>query len=477
MKVLLINPPTKHCVQIEVPHAVNREVGRMMPMGLLSIFSYLKANGVEQAKILDAALPGKEETVKSCVKEFDPALIGITSHTHNLYDVIVTIRRIREVKPEAKIVIGGPHVNSFPHEAASLKDVDFAIQGDGEKPFLSLIKAMSDGGSPRDPALIPGLWRLDKKGAVQGSNCELIDDLDRLPFPDRNALDLRAYGYALEGGGLSATIYTAKGCPYNCRFCSTPRKPVRFRSIENVIEEIGILEKMGIKKIFILDDTFNINRARAEKLALGLIKKGMKIRWSFRARIDNLDAELLNLLKRSGCTRLQVGIETGTDEGLQILGKDLTIEKICEGIRQVRRAGIEVAGYFMLGCPNERSKADIRKTIRFAIELKLDYVLFGILTLFKGTPLYDEAQQRGIIHGDPWKNFMLNPTPDFQPPTWNEFLSKNQLEEIVNEAYKTFYLRPSYIAGKFVKATTNPRDWPLMARAALAILSLKKGHD
>jgi radical SAM superfamily enzyme YgiQ (UPF0313 family) len=475
LRILLINAPDKHSIQVEVPGAVSREVGRMMPMGLLSVYTYLKEHGIGGVSILDAALPGGEEKIGHYVEKTDPDIVAISAYTHNLYDVTLAVREIKRLKPDVRIVIGGPHVNAFPREAAMLEMVDFAIQGDGEHAFLSLVRALDKGDPALNSAGIPGVWHRGADNEVRGVNCEPIRDLDTLPFVDRNALDMNEYYYSLDGGGTSAAIYTTKGCPYKCRFCSTPRESVRRRSVENILEEIRVLERTGIGKFFILDDMFHLNRDRTESFAKGLIDGGHRISWSFRARLNKLDPQLLVLLKRSGCRRIQVGIETGTDEGLEILGKDLTVDQIRRNVRMIRKAGIEVAGYFMLGCPHERTEADVRHTINFAIELNLDYALFGIFTPFLGTPLYEEARESGIIKGDPWLDFIINPIPDFQPPVWDEFLSREQLIKLTAEAYRKFYLRPSYIARRAVKAVGRPGDWPVIARSALSILSLKGG--
>ena len=446
-RVLLINPPQHGKTSSEVPAFLDRGIGLLPPMGLLYLHSCLRREGCDSVEILDTLIKSMTyNAIAHHAADYD--IVGITAHTRNLIDVVKTIKAIKAGNPTCHICIGGPHANIYPEETAGLEGVDSVVCGEGEETFVELVKSLCGAGGL---AGIRGIiYRVDSR-VIRNAERRPVEDLDSLPFPDRRAIDYEKYYYVLSKKRLSTSIITNRGCPYKCTFCSTPRGPVRLRSPENIVEEIKDCVSLGIEDIFFADDLFNITPDRAISISRAILDNGIKVRWSFRARINTITEELLKVAGKAGCSRIQFGVETGSDEGLRLLKKGIDTQQVREVFRLVRKFDITSVAYFMIGCPHERTRADVFQTIRFAKEIKPDFVLFGILSPYPFTELYRQGIRRGIIKKDYWQDFAENPNEGFTQPFWEEHFSGGELQNLLKMAYKKFYLRPGYIARNLLR--------------------------
>jgi len=442
MRVLLLNPPGHQKIDSEIPKRINAEISSLPPLGLLYLAAYLEAAGHE-VKVLDAkAGDFSYEAIDSAVREFAPQVLGLTGHTHNLLDMREVSRRAKAADPDLFVVWGGPHATAFPQSAALTPEVSALVVGEGEVTFAELLENLPKTG---DAGEVPGTVYARGGEAVFNPPRELIKDLDALPFPAREKLDLKAYFSSAGEGERASSLSSSRGCPYRCSFCSTPHTAFRKRSAGKVADELEECAQLGIKEVYFVDDTFNLDKKRVRELGEEILRRGLKIAWTVRARIDLLELDTLKLLKKAGLSRIQVGVETGSAEGLKVLNKELTPEQIEAGFKIIHRAGITSAAYFMLGLPNERKKEDIVHTIEFAKKLKPDYCLFGILTLYPGTELYQKGLDEGVVKAEVWDDFLRQPYRDFRLPVWNQFFSEDELREYLDLAYRKFYLRGSYV--------------------------------
>jgi len=468
MRVTLIRPPVRNLIRTEVPECVGEEVGILPPLGLMYLQSYLTHASRHEATIIDGELAGvSHNELAERALATNPRLIGVTAHTHSLLDAALVIRAIRERSDDVFICLGGPHATAFPVESAMLEGVDCSISGEGEKAFLRLLDAIEAGRSVEG---IVGV-NVEREGVVVSGGRAHITDIEHLPFPDRSKVDYRCYHYLLHHESAVGTVASSRGCPYQCSFCSTPRGGYRARSAENVVRELEHCRSLGLREIYFVDDTFNVQLERVGAICRAIIERGIDIRWSFRARIDRVTPEMLDLARRSGCVRIQYGVETGSDEGLLALRKGISVEQVRDVFRWTREAGIESVAYFMLGCPHEKTSEDVLRTIDFAVELDPDFALFGILTPYPDTELYEEGLKKGLFKVDYWREYALEPRADFAPRFWEEHLTREELLELVRVAYKRFYVRPRYVLRK-LSSVTSPRDFLRKARAGLRILEL-----
>ena len=441
MRVLLINPSQELALDSEAGSAAEDGGGRYPPLGLLHLQAALGAGGRHHAEVVDACIPGALDDALADGAE-PPGLAGLTALTPNLLGVVATITRVRRRFPEARIVVGGPHADLFPLETARLEGVDYVLTGEAEATLGQLADGLEDG---LETPPVPGLHTADDAVTSDPARAPTIEDLDALPPPDRSRLDTAAYRGIAGTDQVFTTMTTSRGCPYRCTFCSTPKSAYRMRSVGSVVEEMERCGRLGIPHVYFLDDTFPVTGARADALGEELARRRDLPAWSCRTAAVGLTRERFELMKRGGCQRVQIGVETCTDEGLGVLGKRATVDDILATFDAARRVGVPTVAYFMLGLPTERSRADIRRLRDFARRLDPAFAMFNVLTLYPGTALYARAAQRGLVDGDEWRRFAAAPAPGFVQPVWDEHLSRRELVALQRGLYRAFYLRPATV--------------------------------
>jgi len=473
MRVLLINPSRFNEILADNPAFIDEERGFNPPLGLLYLAGYLKKKSNHQVFGLDAQVEGLDynEQFKQRIEEVNPDLVGITTMTFTLIDVLKTIKLVKEAAKNLNkkiiIVLGGPHVHIFPEETVNLEDVDFVIKGEGEVPFFYLLEALEGRGQLSD---IKGLVYQKQREIIDNPVDNLIEDLDELPFPDRELLPIEKYSSILSGGRIVTTMFTSRGCPFQCAFCDRPHlgKKFRARSAQSVIDEIEECLKLGIKEILIYDDTFTVDRQRTIDICDEIIKRGLKFIWDIRARVDTVDEEVLKKLKAAGCARIHFGVESGTEKILGVLNKGIHLNQVADAFKWSKKIGLETLAYFMIGSPTE-TKEDIEQTIKFAKEIRPDYAHITILTPYPATEIYRQALSQGVIKNDYWREFAKNPKKGVVTQYWEKELTREELFELLDKFYKEFYRRPSYIFQQLLKINSFS-DLKKKIRAGLKIL-------
>jgi len=242
-------------------------------------------------------------------------------------------------------------------------------------------------------------------------------------------------------------MITSRGCPYKCSYCSKPVFGYKFRaqSPERVAEEVAYCkEKFGVREIAFYDDVFTLNKKRAYAIADVIMERELKIYWTCETRVNLVDKSLLHHMKQAGCYAIAYGIESASQEILNTLNKGITPEQTEEAVHMSREVGMQTIGYFMIGSPGETPET-ISETIEFAKKLKLDFAQFAVTMPFPGTQLYD-LYLKDKKDDIPWENFTYEGmgrgvTPVFE----SSELSRANLQHWVKQAYKGFYLRPSYL--------------------------------
>jgi len=220
--------------------------------------------------------------------------------------------------------------------------------------------------------------------------------------------------------------------------------------------------------MFLYDDTFTIDRQRVLNVCELIENKRLDIGWDIRARVNTVDKEMLIKLKTAGCERIHYGVESANPDILKLLNKGITISQVDKAFEMTKEAGIEILAYFMIGSPTE-TREQILNTINFAKQLKPDYVHFSITTPFPATQLYYMGMEQGVFENDYWKDFAINPSGDFIPQPWDAVLSRGELMELLEYAYKSFYIRPSYIFKKMMKVR-SAGEFARKAKAGLKLL-------
>jgi len=445
VKILLVNPPQ-----------FTRYV--QPPMGLALIAAVLEREGY-QVSILDAnALRLQPGEVVSQVTDAD--VVGLTAMTPTISAAISIARHLKQANPDLTIILGGAHATLLPEETlATAPEIDVIVRGEGEKTIIELLRALEGKQQLDNISDIIYRW----SGEIISTSARATNvDLDSLPFLAYHLLPRRGYKPEPPHGRALpfAALITSRGCPYRCSFCSKPIFGNKFRgqSPERVVDEIVYQQrKFGIKEIAFYDDVFTLNKKRAYAIADEIIKRGLKICWTCETRVNLVDKELLRHIKQAGCYSIAYGIESASPEILNTLNKDITLEQVEESVRLSQEVGLQTIGYFMLGSPGETPET-IRQTIEFAKKLKLDFAQFTVTTPFPGTKLYELYSDGKKGDNIPWESFVYDVagrqvTPVFE----SSLLNRSDLQYWIRQAYKRFYLRPSYLWQR-IRHTTSIGD-------------------
>ncbi|MBF0268009.1 MAG: B12-binding domain-containing radical SAM protein [Alphaproteobacteria bacterium] len=485
MKVLLVNPPAENVRSgnpDEEQFLDTKDFGLFPPLGLLYVYSYLEAHSQGHELHFHDCVGEKlsHQDLRLILRQIKPDIVGVTSFTVSLIDVIEVARMVREESPQAHICMGGHHPIAFPIEAAQTKEFDSIIVGEGEYAFTDLVRAIESGG---DITQIEGVYTaksiLPYIGQPMAQDRRFlqsvmvppayVDNLDDLPPPNRKLIRQINYHSTVGVSGNLATIITTRGCPYLCAFCDVPYKKYRQRSVDLVLDEVQQCLDMGYDEFHFYDDLFNVNPRKVIEFCDAVERRGMKFAWDFRGRVNAVTRESLERAKRAGLRQISFGVETGTNEGLDYLKKGTNVQQIRDAFRWCRELGIRTVADYILGFPFEKSADDVRRNIDFLIDLDPDYALFSILQLLPNTALYREAVAKGLVKDGSWEAFSANPSLDFKVEHWTEHLSLAELIALRREAYRKLYLRPSYILRNILQ-TRTPHEFMLKFRGFLLLL-------
>jgi radical SAM superfamily enzyme YgiQ (UPF0313 family) len=430
--VVLINPP-------ESSNKYERFLNVLAPpLGIAYIASVLEKNGIS-VKIIDApALKMSIEEVVSEIKKDSPSLVGLTCTTPIMPHASKLMRRIKEEIPELPIVCGGNHP-TFCDEDTLRRGADIVVRGEGEITFLELYRALENG---EDLKKVKGLSFFDNGELVRTDEREKIEDLDSLPFPARHLLPMDRYK-ALGLPHKFTTIIASRGCPMGCSFCASSAfhgKKLRIRSIQNVVDEIEeVIENYDVEFITFMDDTFTLIKKWVEEFCEEIGKRGIEIKWGATARVDRMSLDLLRKMKKSGCVALFIGVESGDQEILDRITKNVVLDQTKKAFENMRKTGILSIASVSIGYPGE-TRESVKKTMKFIDRIKPDYFVVSIATPYPGTRFYEEMKEKGLIISERWDDFTL-----FKSTIKCGEIEPEELEEMRYEMMRRFYLKPTNI--------------------------------
>ena len=427
MRVLFIQPP---------PREIRREDIVVPPLGVAYLAAVLEKSGHTVGIIDGFAEQLSFPDLEGRIGQFSPDLVGITGMTPVIDNAFRTVQAAR--RHTKHIMMGGPHISACGQKIfEQAPDIDFAIQGEGELSIGMLVTSLDTG---KDFSAVPGLITRD----LANPPAALIADLDTLPLPARHLLPNDKYAYLLSRGRVT-TLFSSRGCPYQCIFCDKAvfGSQWRARSAENVLAELEqVVREFGVKSVVFYDDLFTVKKERVIDICRGILDRNLGIEWKCEGRVNIADEEALAWMKRAGCSMIAYGVESGNQKGLDYLNKGTNVEQIRRAFELTRKAGIRPMAYFVLGIPVETYAEEIA-TIEFAKEIKAAYAQFSVLSPTPGTKLYDDVVTRGWYREVEAMNPVDKETK--RPAILNENWDEDSLNRILKEAHKRFYLRPGYI--------------------------------
>lgn len=359
--------------------------------------AHMTGKGYERylANLRDVSMPIWDE-VAAVLRDFRPDVLGISCKTQNFASTRIVAAIAKRLNKDVTVVLGGPHASMAGEEPFACEDVDITVLGEGERTIVELLRALERGD---DLMGVNGIiFRGPDGKPVHTLPRPYIDDLDSLPFPHESA-ERALRDYERYPPGAFQFIFATRGCPYACQFCGSRNiwtRKVRYRSAENVGEEIRRLQARGVNSIHYDDDTFGLSKKYIRALCETMMEKAPGIAWSCETTVNIIDAETVDWMKRSGCRSIQIGVESGNNEMLRLIRKNITIEKAYEAADLIKRRGIQCQTFFMAGFPEETEATleDTRAAIR---RISSDEILFSIYTPYPGTENFDICRDNGLI--------------------------------------------------------------------------------
>ena len=434
--ILLINPYDEN--------ALKNALGFITPpTNLMYLASSLEKESYSVKIVDDDLLQMGYEKVSELAGKLDPQLVGVTANTSTIKSALKYVELVKNILPNSLTVIGGPHTTFMPSETLkSSENLDVVVMGEGEETIVDLANHSTDTIHNLDE--VKGIVYKDlKNGNLKTTQKRpLIKDLDTLPFPARHLVPFDSYGASKEQTG---GIITSRGCVYNCNYCSSSLimgKKFRSRSPDNVVDEIEeLIDQYQINDIGFMDDTFMLNKRRANDIANEIKARDLDLSFVASSRVDSVDQSLLQNLKNSGLKTIYYGVESGSQHILDLMKKGITLKQAEDAVKSAKNVDLEVLTSFILGYPGE-TEEDMNKTIDFSTKLDSDYCQYSILTPFPGTPIYNELKGKNLIDNDDWDEYtVLKPVLKYDEMG----LNKNMVERKLAMAYLKFYARPSYL--------------------------------
>jgi len=406
------------------------------------------------------------------IKEINPDVVGVScGFTSQFKNTEKLCRLIKNFNHKIKIFGGGAHASALIDKVISTGLIDYVIFKEGEATVVELMDAIDK----KNPlSKVKGIG-YKNKGKVQiNEKRPFIKNLDTLPFPARHLLPMEKYfkygkNHAhnfITKHSRYTTVVASRGCPYTCSFCSIHtvwERSWRPRSSENILDEVEQLVKIyNIKEIQFEDDNLTLIKDRAMKLFQGIIDRKLNISWTTPNGIlvNSLDEELIRVMKKSGCYRVNLGIESGNQEIVdKVVKKPLSLDHCRNMIKVFKKYNIPVTGFFVMGMPGETIQ-NMKETIQFIKENDFDDILVSIASPYPGTELWDIAMKNGYMDHDPNSAF-YEVKPKYSTISTKEFTAK-QVEELRNKAYIEFQL--SKLKRHPVKFLTSQRNYLTLSR-------------
>lgn len=443
MKILILNPP--HPVAIiregRCQSPQNMRKNSIPQMTLAYLAGILDREGHE-VKVFDCiASDISEEKLFDEISLFKPELALLNTTTPSINADLIFMQNMKGRYPTIITAVFGTHVTILHKEIMeSVPLLDIVIRNEPEEIIGDVAAHISRGVVSGE---IKGCTVRVEGKVLVGPDQEFQKDLDSFGFPAWKYLPLEHYTHPIFNKPY-LMINTGRGCVHKCIFCVASQfygNKVRFRSVENLIEEIAAnINSFGVKHFWFYADDFTYNPEYVKKLCRAIIDAPFNIVWWSNTRVDKLDEEMFSLMKRSGCYMLSIGGESGNREMLKRIKKGTKPEFIKDTVGMLRKVGINSLVYFLIGLPGE-TRSTIKETVDFAKNINPDYVEFYPATPYPGTEFYESSILENMIVETDWTNYQCG---------GDEFVvqiagvPKEELDEILRKAYREFYMRPAY---------------------------------
>lgn len=395
--------------------------------------------------------------------DFDFFLAKDTSDAYAIWTVnlslesdLEAIRHIRNCHPDTPVILLGPGATFYIRKALVDKNI-YVVRGEPEMTLIELLRTLETGTSSESLASIKGLSYLDTEGKIHNNPSRpLITDLDSLPFPARDLLGSKVYHNPKLKTGPYTSMFTSRNCPFRCIYCvpssltfareiefgrdNPGRKPtIGFRSVKSVEKEVDMLASRGVKAIGFMDDNFIWNEERTAEICRIMRKHG--IVWGCQARVDAITEPIAKMLGESGCRYVDLGIESFDPGILDYIRKGITPEDIYRAVRLLKKYNVPVKLNVLIGSSPLETRETVLHTLREAKRLKVDQVMFNIVSPFPGTDYYKVCKENGWIKGGEYRPTDVQHDSILNLPN----ISAEEMERLLFRNNLSYFLSPAFV--------------------------------
>ncbi len=445
------------------------QINYWQPLGTLYVAAAIRDAGHE-VRFFNGAFMRHAEIMEE-LRSFAPGAVGIYSTTFGWAKAKHMAREIKALSREIFTFVGGPYPVAAKEKCLEDEpgDLDAVVTGEGE---LTAVEALGKLEAGTGLAGVAGLVYRDGDTVRDNGPRAFIDDMDSIPFPARDLLgDAMRYipPPATYKRKPVAVMITSRGCNRRCLYCfqldRNRETGIRYRSVENVIQEIELCLKQGYREIKFLDDTLAADYDRAMELTREIRRRKLDFTWFASACVNQVDKPLLQAFRDAGCWAVLFGAESGVQKNLNAIRKGITLEATRKAVKAAKEVGLYVLTPFLFGIPGE-TYDEALETIRFACELDPDVANFHSITPFPGTDLYDNMELYGSVSAD-LSDYTYQGIA-FVPHT----LSKEQIARLRQLAFKKFYSRPKFLLRRLLSIRSLNDDIKVALNGARSLLNL-----
>ncbi|WP_028316849.1 B12-binding domain-containing radical SAM protein [Desulfatibacillum aliphaticivorans] len=461
-KILIVSPPLSR-IRFNLSGIMP-----MQPLGIAALAGYLRKKGLDVELLDSVALRHTTDQTLWEILKRSPQIVGFSTTIFNIAHTHVIIRRLKEIRPEIKTVMGGYGV-VFPSEmlGSKLEEIDFFIRGEGEEAFWKLVCAIQ---GKADVEEVPGLiWR--ENGRVRQNPPSPPLDPNSLPLPALDLLPKAPYSMhpPFNIKPPLCLVETARGCGWQCNFCSLSRD-LRQKSVERVREEIAWAKRIfKAREVHFVDPTFTAGRKRLFELTAMIKKDFPGLAWSCKSRVDLMDYEAARRMAGAGCHIVSLGMESGSQKMLNAMNKAVTVEQSVRAVRALKKAGVRSLVYIMFGAPGETDQT-VRQTMDLLERIRPDYALFAGLMPDPLSALLRRKSSEGVLSQEDVFNFYYNNSAAGTPLENDSFteIPMADINRWVKDAYTSFYVNPRYMASRLF-ASKSLREIKNLAHGAIML--------
>lgn len=460
MRIAFVNLPHPIPVIRRYMCSYNSPIFLYPPQELMYAATAVRDWGGDDVRVIDCiARRMDRDHLAEELQRFDPQMIVAILGFEILEDDLRHLLALRQQFPQVKFAAMGHYATVFSREIMEHAQLDYIFQGEPEYTCHELVTALKVGRSPQG---ILGLVYRGSDGAVTlNPERPRLKPVDELPHPDYGLVNIDHYSEIFFPKPL-ATLQTARGCPYACNFCvRSYGRQLTYRSPANILDEIRkLVDRFGVRSLRFMDDTFTAVPQRTLDICRGIEEQFPGMVWSCLSRVDTIDDERAAAMAAAGCKRVYVGIESGSQRILKLYGKDYGVERIAPTFEMIKRHGLEIGCFFMVGHPEETPE-DFEQTRRLIRSLEIDYATVAQTTPYPGTSLFDQYRDQ--------VDFSLF-------PYHNEWKSPDRRQELLNwerRFFREMYFRPTYMARHAWRFLRNPGE---TLRCGKAILPFMMGN-